>query len=164
MSDIVKTGADIQQDPVQPVGNPPLSQATLTSHLKNFNPPKQTDAEIEADELADDLDGFKLPKTLKAAHELLTAIQSGQPADAAAFKVKTAKLGLLMAHISKLGEGVQPAEIGTDARKSITSAQSAGADALKLDLLSRSHPEVKALLEKTAALEKQILELKNKTQ
>ena len=37
-------------------------------------------------------------------------------------------------------------------------------EALKLDLLSRSHPEVKALLEKTAALEKQILELKNKTQ
>ena len=160
MSDTVKSGADIQQDPVQPVGNPPLSQATLTSHLTNFNPPKQTDEEIAAVELADDLDGFKLPKTLKAAHELLTTLQTAQPADAAEFKVKSAKIGLLMAHISKLGEGIQPAEIGTDARKSITSAQSAGADALKLELLSRSHPEVKALIEKCADLEKQILKLK----
>lgn len=149
--------AEIQKDPKQPVGNPPLDQATLTSHLKNFNPPKQTDAEIAADELSEDLADFKLPKTLKATHELLASVQAEAPADAQSGAVKVEKVRRISAHISKLGIGSQVEEIGSDERKEIISAQSANADELKLKLLAQSHPEVKALLEKVAALEKQNL-------
>lgn len=145
-----------------PIGNPPLSEATLTSHLDNFNPPKQTEAEIVAEELADELDGFKLPKTLKAAHELLGELQSEKSADADAEKVKVAKIAAVMAQISKLGEGSKVSEISVDARKWLNAAQSGHADELKIRLLAQSHPEVRGLLEKIAGLEKQIFELKKK--
>ena len=145
-----------------PVGNPPLSEATLTSHLENFDPPKQTDAEVAAEELSDELEGFKLPKTLKAAHELLGELQSSKPADASEEKVKSAKIAAVVAQISKLGEGSKVSEISAADRKWLNAAQSGHADKLKIRLLAQSHPEVRGLLEKNAGLEKQILELKKK--
>jgi len=146
-----------------PFGNPPLSESVRISHLKDFKAPDETgEAEAAAEELADELKDFKLPKTLKAAHDLLLSVQAENPVGPDEVKTKEAKIAALAAHISKLGQGHQPIIIGMDQRKEICDAQSENAANLKLEALARTHPEMRVLLEKLANLEKQVLTLTKK--
>ncbi len=143
-----------------PFGNPPLSDAARISHLNGFKAPETAEEIVKSGEV--DLGDFKLPKTLKAAHDLLLSVQSESPVGPDEVEIKEAKIHALVDHISKLGQGHQPLVIGMAQHKEITAAQSESAAQMKLEMLARTHPEMRVLLEKLASLEKQVLELKKK--
>ena len=143
-----------------PFGNPPLSDTARISHLIGFKAPETAEEIALSNEV--DLGDFKLPKTLKGAHELLLSVQGESPVGPDDVKIKEAKIHALVDHITKLGQGHQPLIIGMAQHKEITAAQSENAAQMKLEILARVHPEMRVLLEKVSSLEKQVLELKKK--
>lgn len=130
----------------------------MTRHVDNFEipvvDPDSTGTQEFAEEIRAELAALKLPKTAKAAHQLLQEILAIEPESQKAEIVKRAKLSMVRAHLSELEQGPPTPVLSMAAHKEISGVQSEHANLLHLLELAKGHPEVKALMTERDALAK----------
>lgn len=143
MAEKLKTSAEVAVQATD------LVEASATSHLRNVRLPGAPGA---AEDELEELPEVEAPKTLKHAHEALTAAHKETDP-----RIRRHKVSQVTAHLHRLSQVERPAPLSVKDARNLARSQNDAAEEMLLEMIGRQYPVVK---KRIGELEAEILSLK----